>query len=473
MSLRRRLVLGLLMLAATGLLILDFVSYTALSSYLSDRVDEQVVNALPAVGRALTEGPIGAGPGGDLPPLPEGFPPAGDQAFGPPQGAYGELRSADGSVIRYRSFDSGGDDATPVLPADITALPIGTTIDVPSSGGGSDFRVAVSPVPDSSDLTIAAIPLTDLDQTLSQLRMIEIIVTLAVLSALAALSTWGVRIGVRPLARIEATARSIAGGDLTGRVEDVDERTEAGRLGIAFNEMLARIERAFAEQRASEERLRRFLADASHELRTPLSSIRGYAELFRLGAAADPDDLARSMSRIESESERMSGLVDDMLTLARLDEVREAIRERVDLSRLAEEACSDTRAAAPERDVSLEAAAGAVVIGDPDQLRQLISNLLRNAVSHAPEGAIAVRVARGSGEVTLEVRDHGPGLPEGSQEVVFERFWRAGEARDRASGGAGLGLAIVSAVALAHGGRVSAENAKDGGARFRVALPAG
>ena len=472
MSLRRRLVLGLLALAATGLLVLDVVSYAALRSNLSDRVDEQVVNALPAVGRLLNDDGLGPGGPSGLPPLPEGFPVGGNDSFGPPQGAYGELRSAEGEVLKQQSFPAGS-DASPVLPADIAALPAGQTIDVPSSIGGSGFRVAVSPSPDSTNVTVAAIPLTDLDQTLSQLRTIEIVVTLAVLSALAALSTWGVRLGLRPLARIEATARGIAGGDLTDRVEDVDERTEAGRLGIAFNEMLTRIEGAFAEQRASEERLRRFLADASHELRTPLSSIRGYAELFRLGAAADPDDLARSMSRIESESERMSGLVDDMLTLARLDEVREPIRERVDLSRLAEDACADARAAAPGREVSLEVAEVAVVVGDPDQLRQLVSNLLRNAVAHAPEGAITVRVARGHGEVTLEVRDHGPGLPEGSEEVVFERFWRAGEARDRASGGAGLGLAIVSGVALAHGGRVTAENVDDRGARFRVVLPAG
>ena len=470
MSLRRRLVLGLLALAATGLLVLSFVSYAALSSNLSDRVDEQVVSALPAVGRLLDED--GPGPGGlaGLPPLPEGFPVGDNESFGPPQGAYGEVRSAEGEILSRQSFPEDS-DAVPVLPADIAALPGGETTDVPSSTGGSGFRVAVSPIPGSTDVTIAAIPLTDLDETLAQLRTIEIVVTLAVLAALALLSSWGVRVGLRPLARIEETARGIAGGDLTGRVEDVDERTEAGRLGIAFNEMLARIEEAFAKQRASEERLRRFLADASHELRTPLSSIRGYAELFRLGAAAEPADLERSMIRIESESERMSGLVDDMLTLARLDEVREPIREAVDLASLAEEACSDVRAAAPGREVLLEATRPASVTGDPDQLRQLVSNLLRNAVAHAPQGTIEVSVEPGPGEVSIEVRDHGPGLPEGTEEKVFERFWRAGEARDRASGGAGLGLAIVAGVAAAHGGRATAVNADDGGACFRVILP--
>ena len=290
-------------------------------------------------------------------------------------------------MIEQRSFAPDGDEATPVLPSGITGLPPGETIDVPSSGGGSDFRVAVSPVPNSSDFTIAAIPLTELDQTLSQLRTIEIVVTLAVLAALAALSIWGVRVGLRPLARIEATARGIAGGDLRVASRTSTSAPRRGASGSPSTRCSRGSSGAFAEQRASEERLRRFLADASHELRTPLSSIRGYAELFRLGAAADPDDLARSMSRIESESERMGGLVDDMLALARLDEVREPMRERVDLSRLAEEACATH---APQRRIERSASRpleGAIVVGDPDQLRQLVSNLLRNAVSHAPDGA--------------------------------------------------------------------------------------
>ena len=256
------------------------------------------------------------------------------------------------------------------------------------------------------------------------------------------------------------------------RVAEVDERTEVGRLGIAFNEMLSRLERAFADQRASEERLRRFLADASHELRTPLSSIRGYAELFRLGAAADPADLERSMHRIESESARMRGLVDDLLTLARLDEVREPRREPLDLAAIAVDACADALAAAPDREIELTAPDVAPLVGDPDQLRQVVNNLIGNAVAHAPDGPIEVGVATGADRVTLSVRDHGPGLPDGSEAAVFERFWRTGEARDRESGGAGLGLAIVAGVAEAHGGSVSASNAPGGGALFEVTLPA-
>ena len=239
--------------------------------------------------------------------------------------------------------------------------------------------------------------------------------------------------------------------------------------------MLSRLEHAFAEQRLSEERLRRFLADASHELRTPLSSIRGYAELFRLGASADPVELERSMSRIESESARMGVLVDDLLTLARLDEVRDPRREPVDLAAIAADACADARAAAPDREIVLDAPGAVALVGDPDQLRQLTGNLIANALAHAPEGAIDVAVRTQGDFAALHVRDHGPGLPEGAEEAVFERFWRTGEARSRSpngSGGAGLGLAIVAAIAEAHGGTATASNAPGGGALFEVSFPA-
>ena len=274
---------------------------------------------------------------------------------------------------------------------------------------------------------------------------------------------------------MEATAGEIAAGDMSHRVEEVDPRTEVGRLGLAFNEMLARLERAFAEQRASEERLRVFLADASHELRTPLSSIRGYAELFRMGAAEDPAELDRAMGRIESESLRMSSLVEDLLALARLDEVRESQRERVDLAAILDDACADARAGSPDREISLavpEAEGEGVLRGDPDALRQLAGNLIANALRHGA-GEIEVSLRGADDVLELSVRDHGSGLPPGSESDVFERFWRAGEARDRPSGGAGLGLAIVAGVAASHGGTATAANAPDGGAVFTVRLPKG
>lgn len=479
MSLSRRLVLILLTVSAVGLLTLDLVSYFALRSYLSERLDQQASDAVPLVVRSLGSQILGV-PSPEELLLPAGADSSSpsDPRIGPllPIGTYGEVRGTDGALLAGRVLSGDRSLPKPDLPDQLPAaagFDGNPALDVPSQGSGSGFRVVTQTGPDGQ-VVAAAIPLTELDATLSRLRTIEILVSLAILATLAALSYWAVRVGLRPLSGIEETAGAIAAGDMSHRVEEVDERTEVGRLGVAFNEMLSRLERAFADQRLSEERLRLFLADASHELRTPLSSIRGYAELFRLGASADPDDLERSMQRIESESARMGGLVEDLLTLARLDEVREARLEPVDLASLAADACADARAAAPDREINLDAPRASVLSGDPDQLRQLVGNLIGNAVAHAPTGPVDVSVGEAAGNLVLRVRDHGPGLPEGSEESVFERFWRTGESRNRATGGAGLGLAIVAGVAEAHGGSVRARNVPEsegGGALFEVELP--
>jgi len=236
--------------------------------------------------------------------------------------------------------------------------------------------------------------------------------------------------------------------------------------------MLDRLEDAFSAREESQERLRRFIADASHELRTPLVSIRGYAELYRMGAATNPDDVAKAMRRIEDEAARMGVLVEDLLTLARLDEVRDARHGPVDLAALARDAVDDARVTAPDREITLDAQP-ARVNGDADQLRQVLGNLLRNALVHTPAGTpIEVSVGGTNGSVELAVRDHGRGLPNGDPNALFERFWRAEGGRERGKGGAGLGLAIVAEIVDAHGGAVSAANAPDGGAEFEVRLPA-
>ena len=245
-----------------------------------------------------------------------------------------------------------------------------------------------------------------------------------------------------------------------------------GRLGLSLNEMLAQIERAFRDRSESEDRLRRFLADASHELRTPLSSIRGYAELFRMGATEDPATLERAMSRIEAESARMGVLVENMLLLAQLDEIPDGPGGPVDLQVLARHTTDDSRVVAPDREISLSDDGPLLVLGDPDRLRQLLANLIRNAIIHTPPGTpIELTLGREAGSAWIEVRDHGPGLPEAAGDQVFERFWRAEGGRSRGRGGAGLGLAIVRAIVIAHGGRVTAANAPSGGAVFRVELP--
>jgi two-component system OmpR family sensor kinase len=249
----------------------------------------------------------------------------------------------------------------------------------------------------------------EIDATLNRLLLVEGLVIAAVLAALGGAAWWIIRLGLRPLERIGSVARAIAAGDLSRRIEPAHPRTEVGRLGLSLNAMLARLEEAVAERRASDDRLRRFLADASHELRTPLASIRGYSELFRIGAAAEPADLEKAMARIEDESARMGVLVEDLLALAQLDEVRAQHREPVNLTALAGDAVDDARLVAPERMIELHETgpAGPVVLdGDPSQLRQVLANLMRNALVHTPAGtAIEVSVARRDGDVTLVVRD--------------------------------------------------------------------
>jgi two-component system OmpR family sensor kinase len=288
------------------------------------------------------------------------------------------------------------------------------------------------------------------------------------------LSWWTVRRGLKPLEEIERTAGSIAAGDLSRRVDLADPRTEVGRLGEALNVMLGRIEGAMDERLASEEALRRFLADASHELRTPLTSIRGYAELFRRGAADDPDDTALAMRRIEQESDRMGVLVEDLLFLARAGQGRPIERGRVDLARLASDAVDDARAMDPARRIDLQGPPTLSVTGDEDRLRQVLANLLSNALTHTPAGSPVVITLRDlGGRAEVDVADRGPGLSPEVVQHVFEPFYRANEARDRGDGsqGAGLGLAIVDAIAQAHGGSVSVRSVPGEGSTFCVVIP--
>jgi two-component system OmpR family sensor kinase len=306
---------------------------------------------------------------------------------------------------------------------------------------------------------------------LHRLVLVELLATLAVLAGIALLGLWVIRVGLRPLTEIGATAATIAGGDLSHRVANENQRTEVGRLGIALNAMLSQIETAFRAREASERRLRRFVADASHELRTPLAAVRAYSELFSRGAAQRPADLERSMSGISRESERMSVLVDDLLLLARLDEGRPLTREPVDLRDVVAESVETARTLEPERRIDCRVE-DATVLGDRDRLRQVVDNLLSNVRAHADQdAAIDVMLTSANGSALLSVADSGPGMTSEQVEQVFERFYRADPSRARAAGGAGLGLSIVAAVAEAHGGRVSAASPEGSGAVFTVELP--
>ncbi|PWI41253.1 two-component sensor histidine kinase [Streptomyces sp. ICBB 8177] len=328
---------------------------------------------------------------------------------------------------------------------------------------------------------VVASSLDDVTTTTSRLHTAFLLIGAVVVALLGIAGWFAVRAGLGPLRRIEATAAEIAAGrPLSHRMPEASPRTEAGRLSSALNGMLAQIESAFAARAESEDRMRRFVADASHELRTPLAGIRGFAELYRMGALSEEADVKRTMARIESEAVRMGGLVEDLLTLARMDEQRPLQLAPMDLRTLAADALHDTTALDATRPVALTGPGGdgappgpALVLGDEARLRQVIANLVGNAVAHTPKGTpVRIGVGTVAGRGVLEVADEGPGLTPQQAARVFERFYRVDASRSRQEGGgAGLGLAIVSALVTAHHGRVDLETAPGSGAVFRVSLP--
>jgi two-component system OmpR family sensor kinase len=479
LSLRARLLVGLVVLVAIGLAAAGVTTYEEQRSFLFTRADQQAVASVFPVSAELgvLRPRIPSGRGEPLVPPRGGDLPGGRTTF-QTSGTYGELVDASGKVLQSHAFTYGQAAASPpALPAKFPISPFESAsqhlFTVDSEAGASlRYRVLATAVPGRHEVLVVAVPLREVDQTLHRLIVVEALVGGGVILALVVLGWVVIRLGLRPLERIGRVASEIAHGDLSCRVSPASPRTEVGRLGLSLNEMLVQIERAFADRRESEDRLRRFLADASHELRTPLASIRGYAELFRLGATSDPEALARAMARIEAESTRMGVLVEDLLLLASLDQLPETRRIPVDLGELAVHAADDTRAIAPGRDVRLGRSGSLLVLADPDQLRQVLANLTRNAVIHTPpDSPIELSVWRERNNAVLEVRDHGPGLPVHGADRVFGRFWRTEGGRSRGRGGAGLGLAIVEAIVHAQQGEVHAHNAPDGGAVFRVTLP--
>jgi two-component system OmpR family sensor kinase len=469
LSLRGRLLIGVISLVVVGLLISDIATYAALKNFLIGRVDDQLASvasspsARQLLVNVLTE-QQGRGPGSAT-------------QFTP--GTVVEEVSPDGTIITGKAFFLGPAPTSIPLPVLPHTLPnVGNDKGAPQmtvSGthGVEQFRVIDWPEDQlQGNFIVVAIPLTEVQTTLSGLVLLESLISLGVVAATAVLALLIIRIGLRPLQRMGTVAADIAAGDLTKRVEPATPRTEIGRLGLALNGMLSQIEAAFAERTASNARLRRVIADASHELRTPLTSIRGYAEMLRRGAADSPTDSESARRRIEQEAVRMTGLVDDLLVLARIDQGRPLAKEAVDLRVIANDAVADARVVAPQREISLSANGPVVVTGDDTRLRQVLGNLMRNALVHTPQQTpIEVAVASGDGLGRMSVADHGPGLDENDVERIFEPFYRADPSRSRDSGGAGLGLSIVSAVVTAHGGRVKITKTEGGGATFQVELP--
>jgi two-component system OmpR family sensor kinase len=335
---------------------------------------------------------------------------------------------------------------------------------------GADFRVATAVLPSSLGSVIVAQSLRDFDKTTRQIGVVFLIIGGLVLLFIAFASRQVIKLGMKPLEKIEATAEKIAAGDLSARLENFEPDTEVGRLSTSLNQMLSRIEDSFAARAESEDKLRRFVADASHELRTPLTSIRGFAELHRQGAVPEGEKTKELISRIEKESIRMGSLVEDLLMLARIDQSRELVMVDVDLSHLVQEAVSSASAAGPDHPITSDIAHDVHTQGDTDKIYQVVTNLLANARAHTPAGT-QIHVATYSTEdgSYVSVADKGPGLTAEDQMHIFERFYRVDTSRQRSSSdGSGLGLSIVDEVMKAHGGTVSVASEPGNGATFTL-----
>jgi two-component system OmpR family sensor kinase len=462
LSLRGRLLIGVISLVVLGLLVSDVATYGLLQSSLISRIDAQLLGGHNEANFAL--GGQGRGP---------------EQPSRFPTGTVVQLIGLDGTPVVTKvtaPFASTPSSVRPILPKPLANAGMdkpAAPITVRSTEGDSQFRLTDWPENSfGGQFVVLAIPLTDVQSTLSQLLQLEALTGLGVVAATIILALLIIRIGLQPLQKMGGVAADIAAGDLTRRVEPATPKTEIGRLGLALNGMLSQIESAFRERTESNTRLRRFIADASHELRTPLTSIRGYSEMLRRGAAESPADADTARRRIEEESVRMSVLVDDMLLIARLDQGRPLERKPVDLQAIASDAAADARAVAPHREITMSAHGPVVVAGDDTRLRQVLGNLVRNALVHTPQqSAIEIAVSTVDGVGRMSVIDHGPGLKPAELEHIFEPFYRADPSRSRDSGGAGLGLSIVSAVVGAHGGNVKVKETSGGGATFEVELP--
>ncbi len=383
---------------------------------------------------------------------------------------------ADGEMTTLFPSNLSGGEELPPPGVDVDQAADGVASGEPFTATATSdddlrYRVRTDALPDGS-FWITAIPLTDVDDTMTRLITLEVVATGIILLLLAAVAWWVIRLGIRPIKQMTHTAEQIASGDLSHRVPEVSASTEAGQLGVALNQMLDHLDEAFTERAESQERLRRFVADASHELRTPVTTIRGYAELYRVGGLNERNELDEAMRRTEQEAVRMSRLVDDLLSLAKLDEGRPLEQRPVDLSQLVADAARDAAAVDPQRAITTELNGAVVVAGDEDRLRQVLANIVGNALVHTPPAApIELRVEAAHGTARIAVTDHGHGMAPDVAARVMQRFYRADPARARDRGGSGLGLSIADAAVSAHGGEIDVDSAIGRGTTVTVTLP--
>jgi two-component system OmpR family sensor kinase len=506
--LRTKLIAALLALVVVALVAISISFTWFLRSYLSTQYDNQLRGALNFV----VNNPLSTYRPGEIYMLHDNIVVGVE--------LQGIALSPSGSQSGIAGYNGNHQmQSVPVVPTSLVwaAANNGKPVTVPANSGHDSWRVIAEPFPFTEQTDtgtqqvtgtlIVGVDLGNINGTVGRLALAELVISGIIVCVIAGADIGVVRANLRPLVDIEETAGEIATGHLNRRVPERDPRTEIGSLGRSLNIMLSQIETAFHEREKSEqaahqseERMRRFIADASHELRTPLTAIRGFAEYYRqrggmvkhwdegpAGAPSQagltPADLDRLMQRVEKEAARMGLLVEDLLLLARLDQQRPLARQPVDLLSVAADAVHDARLLAPNRTIELSVQPGAafLVVGDEARLRQVIGNLMSNALTHTPDetpievsigsGVLDPRVSDSPPAVILDVTDHGPGMSQEQAHRVFERFYRADQARTRAKGGSGLGLAIVAALVSAHGGVASVRTAPGRGATFRVTLP--
>ena len=472
-SLRNRLILATLALATIAITASDLAATNSLRSFLISQADNQlnevVQTSLLRLDRAGIEPEVESEDKNSFRPL--------RPLSGVPTTTAVTLLDLSGNVVGQ----VGGQFANSIdikefhklTPAEVLKNR-GKPFTIPGVDGQPDIRAVARILPSGVGTVVISVALDSVDRTMRGLAGIYFLISLIVIIAIGFVAGSLIKLSLKPLNRIEETAAAIADGDLSARLPEVNPNTEVGRLTGSLNTMLSRIEESFAVRTESENKLRRFVADASHELRTPLTAIRGFAELHRQGAVTGEDKTKELISRIEKESIRMSSLVEDLLLLARLDQSRELTIDPVDINHLVNEAIASAKAAGPSHEITLKSSSDEVfVLGDSMRIHQAVSNLLANARTHTPAGTkIEIEILQNESDVQISVSDNGPGLSPEDQTRIFERFFRADPSRARVSGeGSGLGLAIVDAVMKAHGGSVEVLSELNQGAKFTLHFP--
>jgi len=477
-SLRNRLLLATVFVAAIGIGASDFAANAELRGFLIRQVDSQLSSVAGGTVSRLVRAGIAPNPDTQsdssqsttpefhaVSPL-SGVPTATSVTLLDPTGVMlGQLGGDIGNAGSQATF-------TGMTLAEVAATK-GKPFTIDTKHPRAATRAIAFVLPSNLGSVVISVSLNSVDKTLDELRWLFLLISIAVILLIGLVSRWLITLSLKPLLEVEVIAAAIADGDLSARLPELQPSTEVGRLTKSLNTMLGRIEESFAQKNASESKLRRFVADASHELRTPLTAIRGFAELHRQGAVTGEVKVKELVGRIEKESIRMGSLVEDLLLLARMDEARPHALEPVDLTHLIEECVASARAAGPDHPITVEVPTDLYILGDSKRIHQALGNLLVNARTHTLRGTrIIVRATSSDSEVSVAVEDSGPGLSVGDQARIFERFFRVDPSRARHAGeGSGLGLSIVDAVMKAHGGKVTVRSELGKGATFTLHFP--